>query len=99
MLELQGLVKELENRLSSEQNHHVSLIAERDGHITSLSSKLQLSQKQSNNVMLTLEDTNRAVERRNMNAIQIEMSKLDEAVRELLSMVHPYQSFTQVIPI
>ncbi|XP_019851877.1 PREDICTED: CAP-Gly domain-containing linker protein 1-like isoform X2 [Amphimedon queenslandica] len=88
--ELQGLVTELEGRLTREQSLHVSLLAERDEHITSLSDQIQVTQKVGEKVLQALEGTNEAVEEGvDSGAIQGEVTRLDSAVKELLSTVYP----------
>lgn len=86
MSQLQGLVIELESRLRNEQDIHISLLAERDETITSLSNQLDLSQRLKEKVTTALDDTNEAIERKNLDLIRTEMDKLERAIREMLLM-------------
>lgn len=66
----------------------MSLLAERDEHITSLSEQIQDTQKVGEKVLQALEGTNEVVEEGvDSGAIQGEVTKLDSAVKELLSTV------------
>lgn len=83
---MQSLVSELEGRLNREQSLHVSLLAERDEHITSLSDQIHDTQRVGQKVLEALDETNEA------EAEEVdsgEANKLDRAVQELLATVYP----------
>ena len=97
VMELQGLVGELEGRLSTEQNLHTSLLGEKDEQITILSQIIQSQQqKVPPQVLLTFGQQIRqaflsvteAIDSKNIDSIRKEVAELEKIVNQFLRLVY-----------
>lgn len=86
VMELQSLVGELEDRLSTEQSAHASLLAEKEEQL--LVPHPVIPQRYKHEVNQALQSTHKAVERKNVEKIKAEVNKLDQKIKELLQLVY-----------